>query len=232
MFTQRIFDREEQSRYEIYLRAHDQGNPSLSNTLNFTLMILDENDNAPRFDNEFYSINISERIPLHSRVLHLHAVDNDEENTSNSRVAYHFANDSNQTVFALNDTTGELYLIGELDREDKSRYEFDIIASDHGEPAPLSSVVHCTINVIDVNDNSPRFDLPEYHFEIAETWPKLAPIGHVHATDADEFYSDLHYTLVSNESTILDDWPFGLTANGTLYLKSTSAGKFICLPHQ
>ncbi|CAF5015708.1 unnamed protein product, partial [Rotaria socialis] len=66
MFTQRIYDREEQSRYEINLEAHDHGIPPLLTTLNFTLIILDENDNAPKFDKEFYSINISETIPINT----------------------------------------------------------------------------------------------------------------------------------------------------------------------
>ncbi|CAF0868618.1 unnamed protein product [Adineta steineri] len=226
MFTQRIFDREEQSRYEIFLEAHDHGNPSLSNSLNFTLVILDVNDNAPKFDKEFYSINISEQIPSNTKLFHFHAIDNDEENTPNSQIEYQFTNDTNtnQTNFFLNSTTGELYLINQFDREEKSLYEFDIIAFDHGQPVSLSSIVHCTINIIDINDNYPIFDLSEYEFQIDETWPKLAPIGYVHATDADEYYSDLHYTLFSNESTILDEWPFGLTMNGTLYLKSTSVG--------
>ena len=226
MFTQRMFDREEQSRYEIYLEAHDHGNPSLSTTLNFSLIILDENDNTPKFDKEFYSINISESIPIHTKVLHFHATDNDEENTINSQIEYQFINETNQTIFSLNSNTGELYLTEKLDREEKSFYEFDIMASDHGQPQSLSSTVHCTIYLIDMNDNYPKFDLSEYQFEIAETWPNLAPIGHVHATDADEYYSNLHYRLVPPESTILDEWPFGLTMNGTLYLKPTSVGKF------
>jgi len=229
MFTQRIFDREEQSRYEIYLEAHDHGNPSLSTTFNFSLIILDENDNAPKFDKEFYSLNISENIPINTQLLQFHAIDIDEENTPNSQIEYQFTNETNQTIFSLNSTTGQLYLIDKLDREEKSFYEFDIIAFDHGQPKSLSSIVHCTIYLIDINDNYPVFDLPEYQFEIAETWPSLAPIGHVYATDADENYGELHYTLVSNESTILDEWPFGLTMNGTLYLKSTSVGKFIFL---
>jgi hypothetical protein len=225
MFTQRIFDREDQSRYEIYLQANDHGNPSLTNTLNFSLIILDENDNAPKFDKEFYSINISEKIDINTKILHFHAIDLDEENTINSQIEYQFTNETNQTSFSLNSNTGELYLINQLNREEKSFYEFDIIAFDHGQPQSLSSIVHCKIYLIDINDNYPIFDLPEYQFEIAETWPNLAPIGHVHATDADEYYSELHYTLVTTESTILDEWPFGLTMNGTLYLQPTSVGK-------
>ncbi|CAF0976412.1 unnamed protein product [Rotaria sordida] len=224
MFTQRIFDREEQSRYEIYLEAHDRGIPSLSNTLNFTLIILDENDNAPKFNKEFYSINISETIPINTKLLHFHAYDNDEENTINSQIEYKFFNNTNQTIFSLNSTTGELFLIDKFDREKNSFYEFDIMAFDHGQPKSLSSIVHCIIYLIDINDNYPIFDLPEYHFDIPETWSHLEPIGHVHATDADEYYSELHYILVSNESIILDQWPFGLTINGTLYLKRTSVG--------
>lgn len=225
MFTQRIFDREEQSRYDISLEAHDYGSPSLSTTLNFTLIILDENDNAPKFDKEYYSINISETVPINTKLLHFHAIDYDEENTTNSQIEYQFTNTTNQTKFSLNPITGELYLIEKFDREENSVYELDIIATDHGQPQSLSSMVHCTIYLIDINDNYPIFDLPEYHFEIAETWPSLASIGHVHATDADEYYSELHYMLISNESIILDQWPFGVTTNGTLYLKRTSVGK-------
>lgn len=226
MFTQRIFDREEQSRHEIYLQAHDHGQPSQSNTLNFSLIILDENDNAPKFEQEFYEFNISEATPINTKLFHFHAIDLDEENTMNSEVEYQLVNDTNQTVFSLDWKTGELYLVQKFDREENSFYEFDVMALDHGQPQALSSTVHCIIYLIDVNDNYPIFDLAEYQFEIAETWPNLAPIGHVHATDADEFYGDLHYTLVTSESTLSEEWPFGLTSNGTLYLKATPFGKF------
>ncbi|CAF1109800.1 unnamed protein product [Adineta steineri] len=221
MFTSRIFDREEQSQYNIYLTAHDHGIPSLSNTLNFTLIILDENDNSPKFDKDFYSINITETTPINTTILYFHAIDNDENNTLNSQIEYHI---SNQTIFSLNSTTGELYLISTLDREETSTYEFDITAFDHGQPQPLSSTVRCFINIIDINDNYPIFDLSEYVFEIPETWSNLSPIGHVHAIDADEYYSELSYTLVNNETTMTDEWPFELTSNGTLYLKATSVG--------
>ena len=227
MFTQRIFDREEQSRYEIYLQAHDHGQSSLSNTLNFSLVILDENDNAPKFDKEFYSANISENLPLQTMILHFQAIDIDEENTPNSQVEYQFANETNQNVFSLDSKTGELILIGPLDREHISFYEFDVIAFDHGQPKSLSSTVHCTIYLVDVNDNLPVFDQSEYVFDIPETWSHQTPIGHVHATDADEFYGDLYYTLITPETADFDQWPFDLTINGTLYLKTTSVGTYL-----
>ena len=222
MFTSRIFDREEQSSYHVSLQAHDHGQPPLSKTLNFTLMILDENDNPPRFDKNFYSINISEDTPMNSRLVRFHAIDLDEENTSNSQIEYHL---QDQTRFSLNSSTGELFLIGELNREEQSSYEFDISASDHGHPRPLSSIVRCRIDLIDMNDNYPIFDLSEYTFIIPETWSHLSPIGHVHATDADEYYGELSYILEHNETTMKDQWPFELTPNGTVLLKRTSGNK-------
>jgi hypothetical protein len=225
MFTQRIFDREEQSQYDIYLQVHDHGNPSLTNSLNFTLIIIDENDNTPIFDQDMYTLNISETVPTGTLLVHFHATDNDEDNTSNSQIEYRFVNETDQTQFHLNRTTGQLYLSRSFDREETSVYEFDVMAFDHGQTQSLSSVAHCTIYLIDMNDNYPMFDVTEYQFEIAETWPNLVPIGHVQATDADEYYSELDYTLVTDEIAITDEWPFELTRNGTLYLKTTSAGK-------
>ncbi|CAF5119407.1 unnamed protein product, partial [Rotaria magnacalcarata] len=130
----------------------------------------------------------------------------------------------NQTIFSLDSTTGELRLTGKLDREEKSSYEFDVIAFDHGQAQPLSTTVHCIIRLIDINDNYPIFDLSTYLFEIPETWSSLSPIGHVHATDADEYYGELTYELVQNETLMNTEWPFELTSNGTLYLKRASAG--------
>ena len=223
MFTQRIFDREEQSHYEIHLQADDHGAPKLSNTFNFTLIVLDENDNAPAFDQPSYTINISETVPAQTVLFHFHAADADEPNTLNSQIEYRL---DNQTIFALDSMSGALSLVGQLDRELESSYELDITAFDHGQPHSLSSTVRCTIHLIDMNDNYPVFDVSDYVFEIAETWPNLSPIGHVHATDADEYYRDLSYRLVYNDNTsVKDEWPFLLTSNGTLSLKGTSAGQ-------
>ncbi|CAF4520002.1 unnamed protein product [Rotaria socialis] len=150
-------------------------------------------------------------------------IDLKDENDNHPLITTTFNDDPTSGVENLLNRS-DLYLIARFDREETSIYEFDVIAMDHGQPQSLSSIVHCTIYLIDINDNFPIFDLPEYQFEIAETWPSLAPIGHVYATDADEYYGELQYMLISNESTILDQWPFGLTVNGTLYLKRTSVG--------
>ena len=222
MFTSKVFDREQQSQYDIHLQTFDHGQPSLSNQLNFSLIIIDENDNAPTFNREFYSINISESTPMNTKIFHFQAIDADEANTLNSQIEYRL---NNHSFFSLNPLTGELYLIKQLDREQRSSYELEITASDHGQPQSLSTTVRCLINIIDVNDNHPQFDRTEYIFSIAETWPNDIPIGHIHATDADEYDRELTYTLVHNETTMRDKWPFDLTSNGTLYLKRTSGNK-------
>lgn len=222
MFTQRVFDREEQARYEIQLEVHDHGHFSLSSTYHFSLIILDQNDHAPQFDRDIYVLDISETTPVDSILMQFHAVDADEQNTKNSRVDYRLS-DSN--VFTLDTTTGDLRLMAKLDREKQAIYELEITAADHGQPRSLYSSARCRIHVVDSNDNLPVFDSSVYVFDIDETWPSHAPIGSVHARDADEDFNQLSYRFDYDPTTASDEWPFEVTSNGTLYLRTTYVGE-------
>jgi hypothetical protein len=226
LFTQRIFDREQQSSYNISLQVYDYGWPVLSTFYNFTLVIIDDNDHAPRFDQISYTINISETTMVNTVLAQIHADDADEQHTDNSRVEYRL---DNVNEFSIDAMTGELRLLVQLDREDRRTYEFDIHAFDHGHPHSLSSHVHCTIHLIDSNDNSPIFHLSIYDFNIPETWSYDLPIGYVHATDIDEHFSQISYRFDRNRTLFEYDWPFELTDNGTLYIKNTSIGMSILL---
>ena len=57
-------------------------------------------------------------------------------------------------VFAMNNVTGELYVVGVVDREATASYQLMIGAHDLGQ-APLSSEAMVVISVEDVNDNAP-----------------------------------------------------------------------------
>lgn len=73
---------------------------------------------------------------------------------------------------------GQSYLIvvnGQLDRESKSRYTLTIQVDDSSSSSSSSSPVNTTfdLDVLDVNDNEPKFDQPAYH----TTLPEAADIG-------------------------------------------------------
>ena len=92
---------------------------------------------------------------------------------------------------------GELYLTNTLDYERIPRYFLTIEAKDRGKP-PLSTTTVATVNVIDVNDNSPYFigqdassltgnntelpkklDIGVFSFEVYENSPVGTHIGRV-----------------------------------------------------
>ena len=221
MFTKRVFDREEQSQYEIYLNAWDHGQPTLHSTFNFTLVILDDNDHRPEFDRPFYTIDLLENTPIDTIITQFIAHDADEQQTNNSRIEYRL---EKSDTFTLNSSTGELRLKKPLDRERKSTYHLKITAFDYGQPRSLSSTVDCQINLIDVNDHPPRFDRSEYTFYVKENWSSELPIGHLYATDLDKDFNRLVYRW--DVPPLINQWPFKLSTNGTLYLTATSGGMY------
>ena len=58
--VKRSFDRELNEKYDLIIEAHDHGISEVKfNRTKITLWILDENDNAPKFNQTEYSIQVS-----------------------------------------------------------------------------------------------------------------------------------------------------------------------------
>jgi len=74
-----------------------------------------------------------------------------------------------------------------IDYEKVHQIKFDVVVKDTGVPQ-LSSTAQILVNIINVNDNSPKFDITqsEYRLNATENSPKGSSIGFVHAHDADE----------------------------------------------
>lgn len=59
-------------------------------------------------------------------------------------------------MLSINPKSGVIQTIAELDRESISLIRLKVVASDHGTP-PLSSSALIELNVLDANDNAPKF---------------------------------------------------------------------------
>lgn len=73
---------------------------------------------------------------------------------------------------------------GSLDREQGDYYRLIVTAKDHGTPT-LSSSVIVMVNVLDENDNAPRFSLPFYKASVLENTAVKTKLLHIAATDPD-----------------------------------------------
>ena len=74
-----------------------------------------------------------------------------------------------------------------LDREQVSHYDIEIIAYDNGL-RKLSASTKIRLNILDVNDNDPKFSNSFYQFQISESDGSFYAdrlVGSVKASDAD-----------------------------------------------
>ena len=96
--------------------------------------------------------------------------------------------------FYIDKETGLVTLNGSLDREAIDFYSLNIIYVDDSGTA----MTVLDITVLDVNDNTPVFELYEYTFSVEENMAPSKLVGVVSATDADVgMNAQVQYTIVS-----------------------------------
>lgn len=120
-----------------------------------------------------------------------------DESYENSKIDYSIISGNVGNVFQMSSSNGNILLIGGLDRERTTRYTLSVEAKDRGEE-PLSSTVLVTIDVDDVNDNSPDFEKTEYHAVVNESIPVKTSVLTVIAHDPDSGKNgEVQYSIVS-----------------------------------
>uniref|UniRef100_A0A8U8B1D9 Uncharacterized protein n=1 Tax=Geospiza parvula TaxID=87175 RepID=A0A8U8B1D9_GEOPR len=176
IFLQKVLDREEQGFYNLTVIA----------TLNLTITIDDENDNAPLFSSSRYEVKVPEDQELGSALLTLSATDRDAG--ANALVMYRVTDQRPQTsspVFLINSSTGQLSLSQQLDYETIKEFEVKVQASDGGQPT-LSTETLVVVHVEDVNDNPPEFSRAAYDVSVFENHLKGSPVYTFSVADKDE----------------------------------------------
>ncbi|KAK7913167.1 hypothetical protein WMY93_013378 [Mugilogobius chulae] len=195
----RVFDREDQDRFLFTVTARDNGTPPLQTQAAVIVTVLDENDNNPKFTHNHFQFFVSENLPKYSTVGVITVTDSDAG--ENAAVSLSILNDNEN--FILDAFSGVIKSNVSFDREQQSSYTFDVRAVDSGRP-PCSSAAKVTINVIDVNDNTPIVIYPP-----SNTSFKLVPlssipgsvVAEVFAVDGDTgMNAELKYTIVSGNS--------------------------------
>ncbi|XP_065362033.1 fat-like cadherin-related tumor suppressor homolog [Calliphora vicina] len=173
-------DRERQDEYVLNITVCDLGQPSKCVSKMLTVNILDVNDNPPIFQKSLARFHLSEDVDNQTQIFCLKATDADFG--INALITYEMKTETSN--FALNSTTGCLFVNGKLDREQMEEHKVHIIAKDKGYPS-LSSEAVISIIVDDINDNAPIFGVQEIIFKVREDLPKGSMIAQVEASDFD-----------------------------------------------
>ncbi|KAM4875264.1 uncharacterized protein RHO17_007709 [Thomomys bottae] len=146
-------DHEKESEHRLTLTALDGGSPPRSGTTLVLIKVVDINDNAPKFSQSLYEVQVPEDTPIGSWIITLSAKDPDAG--SNGKISYTFFHSSEdiRKTFEMDSVSGEVHLKSALDFEVIQSYSITIQATDGGG---LSEECTLGINVLDVNDNPPE----------------------------------------------------------------------------
>ena len=71
-------------------------------------------------------------------------------------------------MFEIDGKTGEIFTNRNIDREKQSSFKLDIKASDNDPIDPKMNYTQVSINVMDVNDNEPKFEVVNLNIKLPE----------------------------------------------------------------
>lgn len=158
----RKLDREDLTRYQLVIKAEDNG--KLSSTVIVNIKITDVNDKNPEFIGDPYTFSVKEGISK-TTVGFVHATDADEG--VNAVISYSIPSG---LPFNVDRETGEITTTQFLDYEEQQSYQFVITAKD-GAPDPRIATATVSIAVIDIEDEVPIFLQSTYEASVPENIP-------------------------------------------------------------
>jgi protocadherin Fat 1/2/3 len=132
--TKISFDREKKDKYSIVVIARDKGVPQLSEEVTVRILVVDENDQAPKFNQTKYETSVPENAPVGTKILQVQAIDLDVGD--NAKLDYFISGGDTSGIFSVETVTsggktyGILVVDGKLDFETKSVYSVRVSATD------------------------------------------------------------------------------------------------------
>lgn len=156
--------------------------------------LVSANSFTPAFSKVNYEVDFAEGQPEGVRVAGiLNAVDADRSDS----ITYSIQSDNLLQLFSIDSLTGEVWSRHMFDREFKATYEIPVTATDTGGRSGFANLI---VNIADVNDNHPKFELEEYKANVYANLTKGSRVVKVMAEDMDEGdNAQLQYTIYNDK---------------------------------
>ena len=197
-----LLDRETDDYYGLVLTVEDAGTPPRTVTSSVSVTILDVNDNAPLFT-DIFEFTTDENVPNGTEIGQVIA--NDPDISSNGVVNYfiHDVRLGEVDYFEIGQSNGIIEtVVISLDREITDQYILRIRAEDQGTPV-MTSYSDVTINIADINDNTPYFAQSSYTSTLEENAGSGIELFIVQAADPDlNDNAALSYTVPNSPSNL------------------------------
>ena len=181
ILTAAMLDREKTAQYNLAVLCKDAGSEPQIGIKHLQVIVGDLNDNSPKFSKNIYTASILENNYIGSYITEVNATDADAG--KNGEIVYSLSADV-RTLFQVHPQSGRITAKTSINREEMDQIRFHVIATDQGTPQRMTTAV-VVVTIDDVNDESPKFVDPVYHFQTKENQPTGTPVGAVTASDAD-----------------------------------------------
>lgn len=179
----RTLNREDKSQYVLRVTVDDSLHTTVSN---FTVTVLDVNDNPPRFLSNPITQKITEKLPVQTVVLNLTALDDDVG--ANAEILYFILPSPSSDFFKVDRQTGALRLEKMLTykkpRLSSNGNQYNITVKAWNPYAPFyETTADVIIEVTDANDHAPIFLSPRFDFFVLVTARINESVGRAEAVD-------------------------------------------------
>ena len=173
----------------------------LSSTATVRVTVQDENDNAPVFERDLYTVAINEDAANDTQIASIPATDRDSGLFGESGLKYELMGD-NADKFIVDEETAAIRTAACptpgrapcLDYEMRSTYFLTLKVSDD-QGRGNNAMVPVRIDLVDSNDNPPHFEQFLFHASVDEGASKFDPPFRVRARD-DDLTSILTYSII------------------------------------
>lgn len=194
-------DRKKQSKFELVLVAKDHGTPAPFEALRFlTILVVSASENKPEFPDASnpYKFFIVENSDRGIRIGKIQAYIRDKD--PNVGVYYYMLLGNDNGAFYVDKKTGDVFTNQTLDREEIDTYHLYILASKKSDLHISrrqrdelsidtlerdSTVAKIQVKVLDLNDNSPKFEQDVYYAGISSEANINQLVATINATDID-----------------------------------------------
>nr|XP_020655007.1 protocadherin beta-16-like [Pogona vitticeps] len=182
LILEKPLDREKESHFRLILQAIDGGVPQRTGTLQIKINALDVNDNSPQFSQAQYKVKLKENSLQGTLVSKVEARDLDLGSNADITYSFNQVPENIYNLFNLNERTGEITVLGQIDYEKENSYEMNIKATDGGD---LSGHCNVLVEVEDVNDNPPEVTIISVNSPIPEDSPLETLVALISIRDQD-----------------------------------------------
>ena len=150
--------------HSFMVMACDRGSPMQCEVVPVRINVGDFNDQIPTFDQTNYVTDVCYDVAVSGTAL-VQPVAVDGDSGTNAVLSYSLLD--NPSLFAINASTGRVWLAQEPTSADVESHTFTIVAQDMGD-TPLSSSAQVMIRILNCTEQTFYFTTPFHYLEIVE----------------------------------------------------------------